>query len=262
MVRDINDRGRSGLLGQFGIILVAAAAFVALVVLVSAALFSPAHDVVIVKAQAGPFKTKPEEPGGTRILHQNTTVMGMLDDATGDGETAEILAPPQGGPEPGPQPLLTNSSNRLASRGDAARTLVPSGSGAATVSHQPSRSRAAAGPAPTAEIKRNPTPVPQPVPRGRSNAQSDDAVDEPLFLVQLAAYRTERTAREQAGLLGAAHISRLNGLRLGVARIKGGNLDGGWRVVTHPVSHKRAEAICAAMKQAGQGCFIRAFETP
>ena len=232
MVRDINDRGRSGLLGQFGIILVAAAAFVALVVLVSAALFSPAHDVVIVKAQAGPFKTKPEEPGGTRILHQNTTVMGMLDDATGDGETAEILAPPQGGPGLARAPA-DEFLEPAGLPGDAARTLVPSGSGAATVSHQPSRSRAAAGPAPTAEIKRNPTPVPQPCRADARTRKATTPWTSRCFLCNWPhTARSARRASRPASWSGPRLAPER--LRLGVARIKGGNLDGGWRVVTHP----------------------------
>ena len=84
--------------------------------------------------------------------------------------------------------------------------------------------------------------------------------DEPLYVVQLAAFRKADTAREQAGLLAGKHKSRLDGAELGTMKTDTGDDGIFWRVVTEPMARVDADQVCAALKRAGQDCILRKFE--
>ena len=59
-----------GLLGVGGVAAVA--------IIVPQMFLVPSSEVVLVKAAPGPFKEKPEDPGGAEIPHTDSTVMTML----------------------------------------------------------------------------------------------------------------------------------------------------------------------------------------
>lgn len=84
--------------------------------------------------------------------------------------------------------------------------------------------------------------------------------DEPLYVVQLAAFRKADTAREQAGLLGGKHKNRLDGAELGTMKTDSGDDGIFWRVVTEPMARADADQVCAALKRAGQDCILRKFK--
>ena len=68
-------------------------------------LFAPAVDVVLIKADPEPIKVKPVDPGGAKIPHQETTVMGMIGGLAQSDENVEILRPPSVVPEMPPTKL-------------------------------------------------------------------------------------------------------------------------------------------------------------
>ena len=86
--------------------------------------------------------------------------------------------------------------------------------------------------------------------------------DEPLYLVQLAAFRNAATAREQAGLLSGKHQTRLAEVELGTMKVDAGENGIFWRVVTEPLARLDADALCASLKRAGQECILRKFTEP
>ena len=51
-------------------------------------------DIVMIRAEEGPFKTKPANPGGKIITNQDSKVMKMLGDLTPGTEEVETLLPP------------------------------------------------------------------------------------------------------------------------------------------------------------------------
>jgi len=83
--------------------------------------------------------------------------------------------------------------------------------------------------------------------------------DEPLYVVQLAAFRKADTAREQAGLLAGKHKARLENTELGTMKSDSGDSGIFWRVVTEPLPRADADRICAALKRAGQDCILRKY---
>ena len=84
--------------------------------------------------------------------------------------------------------------------------------------------------------------------------------DEPLYLVQLAAFRDATTAREQAAMLGGKHQSRLSGVELGTMKVDAGENGIFWRVITEPLQRVEADSLCAALKRSGQDCILRKFD--
>ena len=67
-------------------------------------LSAPSADVALIKAEPGPFREKPKDPGGTRIPHTDSTVMTMLGGGGDKQEDVEILQPPANVPEMPPLP--------------------------------------------------------------------------------------------------------------------------------------------------------------
>ena len=246
-------------------------------------LFAPAVDVVLIKADPGPIKVKPADPGGAKIPHQETTVMGMIGGLAQSDESVEILRPPSVVPEMPPttlpdaqtadEPLSPESA--LATVGEiteengspnvsAPQTFDhPVGeSGTQTAASQQGESQttgeqqvAGVG----SEEGQNAAiavPIAKPKPPKQVAVEGDD----PLYLVQLAAFREAAKAREQAGLLNGKHKDRLNGAELGTMKHDNGDDGVFWRVVSEPLPRVEADRICSTLKRAGQDCILRKFD--
>ena len=99
-------------------------------------------------------------------------------------------------------------------------------------------------------------PTAKPKPPKRITVEGDD----PLYLVQLAAFRDAAKAREQAGLLNGKHKERLDGAELGTMKHDNGDDGVFWRVVSEPLPRVEADRICSALKRAGQDCILRKFD--
>ena len=81
----------------------------AIVVMAPQFLQNPAADVVVIKADPTPFKEKPKDVGGMDIPHQDTTVMGMLNNVLPQKEEPERLRPPDAVPEMPPTPVADDT---------------------------------------------------------------------------------------------------------------------------------------------------------
>jgi cell division septation protein DedD len=286
-----------------------AAAFVILKPMLDA----PSSDVVLIKAEPGPFREKPKDPGGTKIPHTDSTVMSMLGGVADSEEDVEILQPPADVPEMPPLPESPDEEIVMAptpapagqaispeaspenspeaspeysvgetARVDAAGTATeatPEATPEATLDQNRATSAAAeteatvsagttdantAGAAPSqsalqSALQAKPQPKPDvPITRKGPAVEGDD----PLYLVQLAAFRNADTAREQAAMLGGKHQSRLDGVELGTMKVDAGENGIFWRVITEPLERTDADNLCSALKRAGQDCILRKFDRP
>ena len=90
-----------------GVMIVGGVALAA--VLVPQFLFSQTAEVALIRGDDAPFKIKPQDTGGTKIPHQETTVMGMLGGVSASNQDVEILTPPAAVPEMPPAPSRTAS---------------------------------------------------------------------------------------------------------------------------------------------------------
>ena len=252
-------------------------------------MFERSADVALIKADQGPFKVKPKDPGGAAIPHQETTVMGMIGGLVKGQEDVEILRPPSAVPEMPPTPTDETPAKpasdpvapaMTAQTQDHSQVAAQDGSAApATPSDAPSDAPLIAGSdadADAGDVKASvadnvtldttaetetqtagmATPTAKPKPPKRVMVEGDD----PLYLVQLAAFRDMATAREQAGLLNSKHRARLDGAELGTMKSDRGADGIFWRVVTEPLPRVEADRICASLKRAGQDCILRKFD--
>ena len=252
-------------------------------IIISPMLFAPAVDVVLIKADPGPIKVKPADPGGAKIPHQETTVMGMIGGLAQSDEDVEILRPPSVIPEMPPttlpdaqtadEPVAPESAavpvgEITAGHGspdvsvpqDADQPVGARGTETAAAQHgesQSSEEQQVAGArnqdGKDVEIA---LPAAKPKPGKRILVEGDD----PLYLVQLAAFRDAAKAREQAGLLNGKHKDRLDGAELGTMKHDNGDDGVFWRVVSQPLPRVEADRICSALKRAGQDCILRKFD--
>ena len=294
MARNAAQRRRPGWLKLLSLGLVVVVGLGAAAIIVPPMLFEPSADVALIKADDAPFKVKPQDPGGIAIPHTETTVMGMIDDLRQPEDATEVMRPPSAVPEmpptpvdesgevtmaPEPQPAApvagadAPSSGQSGNQSSGASKDTPAGmvsdataetagdassetaNGGGSQLQTDSAADDAAAEANTGNVT---TAMPQskPAPPKRVVVEGD----EPLYVVQLAAFRKADTAREQAGLLAGKHKSRLDGAELGTMKTDTGDDGIFWRVVTEPMARVDADQVCAALKRAGQDCILRKFE--
>ena len=294
MARNAAQRRRPGWLKLLSLGLVVVVGLGAAAIIVPPMLFEPSADVALIKADDAPFKVKPQDPGGIEIPHTETTVMGMIDDLRQPEDATEVMRPPSAVPEmpptpvdesgevtmaPEPQPAApvagadAPSSGQSGNQSSGASKDTPAGmvsdataetagdassetaNGGGSQLQTDSAADDAAAEANTGNVT---TAMPQskPAPPKRVVVEGD----EPLYVVQLAAFRKADTAREQAGLLAGKHKSRLDGAELGTMKTDTGDDGIFWRVVTEPMARVDADQVCAALKRAGQDCILRKFE--
>ena len=266
-----------------------AAAFVILQPMLDA----PSSDVVLIKAEPGPFREKPKDPGGTKIPHTDSTVMSMLGGAADSEEDIEILQPPADVPEmpplpespdeeivmaPAPAPAGQATGQEIG-MGEMAQVDVAGTATEATADQDRATKGVAktepadiaattdADTAEAASLQSKPQAKSQSKPQSKPDVpitRKGPAVegDDPFYLVQLAAFRNADTAREQAAMLGGKHQSRLDGVELGTMKVDAGENGIFWRVITEPLERTNADKLCSALKRAGQDCILRKFDRP
>ena len=246
-------------------------------------LFAPSVDVALIKADPGPIKVKPADPGGAKIPHQETTVMGMIGGLAQSDENVEILRPPSVVPEMPPtklpdaetadEPVAPESAaapvGEITEENGSPDVSAPQAvdqpvgeSGTQTAAAQQGESQAsgeqqvAGTGGEEGQDAAIAVPTAKPKPPKRVAVEGDD----PLYLVQLAAFRDAAKAREQAGLLNSKHKDRLDGAELGMMKHDNGDDGVFWRVVSEPLPRVEADQICSALKRAGQDCILRKFD--
>lgn len=206
------------------------------------ALKTPA-DVIIVKAVDGPIKIKPIDVGGTIVAHQDLLVIDMLTNSTVNSGEVETIRPNLSAPEP--PPIDGGKSANAAADWKAATGSTDSVKSATKTSDfKKSQGK------PQTKLKRtNEKPL-------------SKRADEPVFVIQLAAFRNGEKAQEVASLLSAKHSSRLDGIQLQTMRLDTGTNGIFFRVVSPPLPRGEAESACNNLRRAGQDCFLRKFNSP
>ena len=280
MARHAEERSGPRWLRTILIGLVVVCGLGAAAIIIPPMMFEQDVDVALIKAEQGPFKIKPKEPGGATIPHQETTVMGMIGGLVESSEEVETLRPPSAVPEMPPTPddgvQPQAAPEPVAPEGSAetepAEETEPKAHGTPAPATLGPEQKSPAAETASADAVYNTTgsdnmadadstvaiarPTSKPKPPKRVRVEGED----PLYLVQLAAFREVATAREQAGLLNSKHRARLDGAELGTMKSDSGDDGIFWRVVTEPLPRAEADRICAALKRAGQDCILRKFD--
>ncbi len=86
--------------------------------------------------------------------------------------------------------------------------------------------------------------------------------DEPLYMIQLAAFRNADKATEIAKILSQKHKSRLQGVDLETMSVDTGSNGIFYRIVGVPLPRPDADKICSVLRRSGQDCFLRKYSAP
>ena len=86
--------------------------------------------------------------------------------------------------------------------------------------------------------------------------------DEPLYMIQLAAFRNAEKATEMAKILSQKHKSRLQNVDLETMSVDTGSNGIFYRIVSAPLPRPDADKICGVLRRSGQDCFLRKYTAP
>ena len=231
----------------FGAIVIALAAMVVVVVWPPLSLKTPT-DVLVVKAIDGAIKVKPADPGGMTVPHQDLLVIDLLKSGGADTGEVETLQPRASAPEP---PPISAGKTDSAAADPAPDSATPAAPDAPDTPDAGSENVAA--------IQKKTVKAPSVKPDAKPAWKQSDG---PVFVIQLAAFRSDEKANEIASLLSEKHSSRLQGVRLQTMRLDTGGNGVFFRVVSAPMSRAEAENTCTKLRRAGQDCFLRKFVAP
>lgn len=254
-------------------------------------------DITVVKAIDKPIKVKPTDPGGDRVDHQNLLVVDILKGGNKADDQTETLRPTSPSPEPPPvaeaetaakavleTPVATSEGqsktgdNAMANSVDEAATPpLPKAKLATKPSAKAAAGKDAIGKY-AAEAKTKiaasaePT-EPAAAKLAEAKASKDTAPkikkrviviegDEPLYMIQLAAFRSLEKATEMAKILSQKHKSRLQDLDLETMSVDTGSNGIFYRIVSAPLQRPDADKICGVLRRSGQDCFLRKYSAP
>ncbi|MDP4924893.1 MAG: SPOR domain-containing protein, partial [Alphaproteobacteria bacterium] len=86
--------------------------------------------------------------------------------------------------------------------------------------------------------------------------------NEPLYMIQLAAFRNAEKATEMAKILSQKHKSRLQNVDLETMSVDTGSNGIFYRIVSAPLQRPDADKICSVLRRSGQDCFLRKYTAP
>ncbi|MDB9891646.1 SPOR domain-containing protein [Alphaproteobacteria bacterium] len=255
-----------------------------------------ATDITVVKAMDAPIKIKPLDPGGEAVDHQNLLVVDILKSGNKADDQTETLRPTSPSPEPPPvaeaettaktnlktpAETIENQSKTddqaMADRGDEsakemAKKTVPKAKPVAKYTTVKDETGADTKTAVNGKTNNKAT---KPVAAQPAAAKPDQVTnlkikkrviviegDEPLYMIQLAAFRNAEKATEMANILSQKHKSRLQGVDLETMRVDTGTNGIFYRIVSAPLPRPDADKICGVLRRSGQDCFLRKYTAP
>ena len=240
-------------------------------------------DMVIVKAAETPFKIRPSEPTGKIVDHQNLLIFDILKGGTRESDQTENLRPSAPNPEPPPVNVIVDADSKTLKKAgketattDALQKLVDENDATRLIAKQsstePRVKRSEITPnTSNKESSAKDKDFGKPVAKeGGVEKKSASEIKKPvtviegsapLYMIQLAAFRSAKRAAEMAEILSQKHKSRLKDLDLETMRVNNGSNGIFHRIVSVPLPRQDADKVCSILRRSGQDCFLRKFET-
>lgn len=254
-------------------------------------------DVPVIAAETTPEKVKPVDEGGLQVPNQNVQVLDNIDSNAEQQASGETVLPPPEQPVAPPAPAIeeTQPAEAQADAADAATTTAQSTPTVAapeppaveapaveapaveapatteatstasqtsesdaastakqtepTVSEQPATTQTTAAP--------EPTPPPEPAPTATQEAAVAPAPAAGNAKIQLAAVKSEDSAKESWAKLQKAFPDLLGNLKLTIQKVDKGSSGVFYRIQAGPLADKAAaKELCGSLKQRGQDCLV------
>ena len=240
-------------------------------------------EMTIVKAVEEPFKVKPTDPSGKIVDHQNLLVVDILKGGTKDAEQTEILRPAAPNPEPPPVNVIVDGASKALDKVDKDTTAIDAEQNVVAAkgtervsSNKSSNKQVAKGSKTSAEIVSKEANTKIKVveksvakdlkPKKESEYEIEKRVTviegrAPLYMIQLAAFRSAKRAAEMAEILSQKHKSRLKDVDLETMRVDNGSNGIFHRIVSVPLLREEADKMCSILRRSGQDCFLRKYKT-
>ena len=243
-------------------------------------------DITVVKAIDEPIKVKPLDPGGEAVDHQDLLVVDILKGGNKADDQTETLRPSSPSPEPPPVAEAETAAKAIleppiATSEDAAKELLPKAKLApkpvaenATVNGATVKDSAGADTKIAANTKTSNKPSKPAAAKPASAKPDQDTTskikkrviviegDEPLYMIQLAAFRNAEKATEMAKILSQKHKTRLQDADLETMSVDTGSNGIFYRIVSAPLPRPDADKICGVLRRSGQDCFLRKYTAP
>lgn len=273
---------------------IAAVAFavVALVIVVTMMVKGGGSDgnAPMIKADVTPYKTRPDQPGGTAVPFQDKLVFNRLDPngqpvqaekllpppeeplANKDMTTKQVTAPPAPGntvaavtptavsPQPAlvvkpaaPEPIVEKPAVVAEAPTPQAAPVATVQNTEPVVMHAPTPA-----PAPVAKVVETPKPVataPTPVAKPVV-AAAPTPVTGGQVRIQLASIPEAGNAQKALADLSGKYRSALGGTSLGIVKADLGAKGTYYRIQSGGLSRDSAERVCASVKAQGGACII------
>ena len=207
--------------------------------------------VPLIRADQGPVKVKPEQPGGMDVPDRDKLVYNEKP----GGPPVERLLPPPEQPEPRPtaprEPPQAAAPPAAPAPGPAAASGAPSPAPVAAAAAPPRPKRPAADQQQTSAAtpaSAKPLAVPTPVPQGTKGLG---------LRIQLAALRTPEAARDEWNRLKRENSDLLGKLSAVAVRADLGDKGVFYRIQAGPFADQgTAEKLCGELKRRKLGCTI------
>ena len=240
-------------------------------------------DVIIVKSLEMPLKVKPTEPSGKIVDHQNLLIVDILKGGTIEADQTETLRPSAPDPEPPPVNVIMDAASKTrdeagkeTTRIDAAQKVVGINDTKRVSASKSNNKPPIKGPEITSKTsmkeanaknkagKKTVTKEAGTKRESASGMKKRVIVIEgsaPLYMIQLAAFRSAKRAAEMAEILSQKHKSRLKDVDLETMRVDNGSNGIFHRIVSVPLPRQDADKVCSILRRSGQDCFLRKHET-
>ncbi|MBX3507388.1 MAG: SPOR domain-containing protein [Parvibaculum sp.] len=209
----------------------------------------------LLRADGGPVKVPPENPGGRKFPHQDAGVYNRIaGDSRAGSEEGEQLLPPAEEPlaieAPAIRPEDQRALDRMAEAIESSPLDAPLPAGDAGVAAQ----QPALAPSEPAPAVVETPPAPQTV---SPAAPAAPAASGGGFVVQLAALRDEQSARDTFARLQSRYPDLLGGLTADIQRADLGASGIYYRARAGYLDRAAANALCERLAAQGQACIVR-----
>jgi len=238
-------------------------------------------DITVVKAVDEPIKVKPLDPGGEAVDHQNLLVVDILKGGNKADDQTETLRPTSPSPEPPPVAEAETAAKLvletpLTTIDEPAREIAkkPLPKAKTVAKDATVRDTAEADTKTPANAKISNKPIKPAAKKPAAVKVDEDTTskinkrviviegDEPLYMIQLAAFRNAEKATEIAKILSQKHKSRLQNVDLETMSVDTGSNGIFYRIVSAPLPRPDADKICGVLRRSGQDCFLRKYTAP
>ncbi len=240
-------------------------------------------DMIIVEAMETPFKVKPTEPSGKIVDHQNLLIVDILKGGTKEADQTETLRPSAPKPEPPPVNVIMDAASKTRDKLgkelttiDTAQKAVPVTDTTRVRTDKSKKETRGTGSEITLKTSTKEAIANDKMgykPNTKEGESKNESASEmkkrviviegsaPLYMIQLAAFRSAKRAAEMSEILSQKHKSRLKDVNLETMRVDNGSNGIFHRIVSVPLPRQDADKVCSILRRSGQDCFLRKYET-